>query len=108
MLVKTSPGTLAGSIPVPSTNNLNHKAMTENKESRMRTIARMAVRCVKLALSLTFAGLMGLVVMITLVHLYEANPRMYAAIVGVMVIGSFVYLTVSYAKRDDNGREGFA
>lgn len=108
MLVKTSPGTLAGSNPVPSTNNLNHKAMTENNESRMRTIARMAVRCVKLALGLTFAGLIGLVIMITLVHLYEAHPKLYALGVSLILICTFIYMTVSLAGRDDNGKEGFA
>ena len=72
----------------------------------MWTIARMAVRCVKLALGLTFAGLMGVVIMIMLVHLYEAHPKLYALAFSLVLLSAFIYMTVSFAGRDDNGKEG--
>ena len=74
----------------------------------MRTIARMAVRCVKLALGLTFAGLMGVVIIITLIHLYEVHPRLYALAFSLVLLSAFIYLTVSLAGRDDNGKEDLA
>lgn len=67
----------------------------------MRTIVSTAVQCVKMALSLLFAGLMGVISMIAMIHLYEENLRMYAAIAGVVMIGVFVYLTTAFAKRSD-------
>lgn len=74
----------------------------------MWTIARAAAKCAKMALGLTFAGLIGLVIMITLVHLYEAHPKLYALGVSLILICTFIYMTVSLAGRDDNGKEGFA
>ncbi len=74
----------------------------------MWTIARMAVRCVKLALGLTFAGLMGVVIMITLIHLYEAHPKLYALAFSLVLLSAFIYLTVRLAGRDDNGKEDLA
>ena len=82
--------------------------MTENNKSRMWTIARMAVRCVKLALGLAFAGLMGVVIIITLVHLYEAHPKLYALAFSLVLLSAFVYMTVGLAGRDDNGKEDLA
>ena len=82
--------------------------MTENNESRLWTIARTAVKCVSLALRVTFSGLMAVIVVIGLLHAYETHPRSYALSIGAVAIGSFVLMTIRLTKGNDDGKEGLA
>lgn len=74
----------------------------------MWTIARTATKCAKSAVKVILSGLIGVIVVIGLLHAYETHPRLYAVSVGVVAIGSFVYMTIRLARGDDSGKEDLA
>ena len=82
--------------------------MIEEKESRISQMMRTAAQCVKFAAGLAFAGLVGVILIIAMMYLFETHPKVYAALSSVATLFVFVGLTVCFARHDDNGKEGFA
>ena len=87
---------------------LKSKIMYENEESRFSKVVRTAAQCVKLAAGLTFAGLMGVILIIVMMHLFEAHPRVFAALSSAATLIIFVGLTICLAKQGGDNMEGMA
>ena len=83
--------------------------MHEEKESRFSRMMRTAAQCVKFAAGLALAGIVGVILIIAMMHLFETHPRIYAVISSVATLAVFVGMTTLLAKRGgDNGMEGMA
>ena len=88
---------------------LKSKIMYENEESRFSKAMRTAAQCAKLAAGLAFAGLVGVIMIVMLMHVSETHPRVFAALSGVALLIVFIGLTTCLAKQGgDNGMEGMA
>ena len=82
--------------------------MYENEESRFSHIMRTAAQCAKLAAGLAFAGLVGVVMIVMLMHVSETHPRVFAALSGVALLIVFIGLTTCLAKQGGDNMEGMA
>ena len=82
--------------------------MTEEKESRLSQMMKTAAQCVKLAAGLAFAGLVGVVMIVMLMHISETHPRVFAALSGVALLIVFIGLTTCLAKQGGDNMEGMA
>ena len=51
---------------------------------------RTAAQCAKLAAGLAFAGLVGVIIIVILMHISETHPRVYAALYGVALLIVFI------------------
>ena len=82
--------------------------MYENEESRFSKAMRTATKCAKLAASLIFAGLVGVIMIVMLMHISETHPRVFAALSGVALLIVFIGLTTCLAKQGGDNMEGMA
>ena len=82
--------------------------MYENEESRFSKAMRTVAKCAKLAAGLTFAGLMGVILIVAMIHLFEAHPRVFAALSIAATLIIFVGLTICLAKQGGDNMEGMA
>ena len=82
--------------------------MYENEESRFSKAMRTVAKCAKLAAGLAFAGLVGVVMIVMLMHVSETHPRVFAALSGVALLIVFIGLTTCLAKQGGDNMEGMA
>ena len=82
--------------------------MYDNEESRFSKAMRTAAQCGKLAARLIFAGLVGVVMIVMLMHVSETHPRVFAALYGVALLIVFIGLTTCLAKQGGDNMEGMA